>query len=117
MDGLASRPGAITISDVAREARVGESTVSRVLRNQGSVSGKTRARVLETVGRLGYVPNRLAGTLASAGSRLVSIVIPSVTNIVFADVLSGIEATLSEVRPSGGLWRYGLQPGPGGGAH
>jgi LacI family gluconate utilization system Gnt-I transcriptional repressor len=96
LDILTGRPGTITISDVAREARVGESTVSRVLRNQGSVSEKTRARVLCTVDRLGYVPNRLAGTLASTGSRLVAIVIPSVTNAVFADVLSGVEATLSE---------------------
>ncbi len=73
----------ITLADVAREARVGESTVSRVLRSHGSFSEKTRARVEEAVARLGYVPNRIAGTLASTGSRLIGIVIPSLTNIVF----------------------------------
>jgi LacI family gluconate utilization system Gnt-I transcriptional repressor len=45
---------------------------------------------------LGYVPNRIAGTLASAGSRLVAFVIPSLSNIVFADVLRGASGTLEE---------------------
>lgn len=95
MNDFGDRPGAITISDVAREAKVGESTVSRVLRHQGAVSEQTRARVLAAVDRLGYVPNRIAGTLASTDSRLVALVIPSITNIVFADVLSGAEPTLA----------------------
>jgi LacI family gluconate utilization system Gnt-I transcriptional repressor len=41
------------------------------------------------VARLGYVPNRIAGALASAGSRLVAIIIPSLANIVFPDILTG----------------------------
>ena len=85
----------LTISDVARASGVGESTVSRVLRRKGSVSDETRERVLKAVKRLGYVPNRIAGALASVGSKLVALVIPSVTNIVFADVLSGAAPTLT----------------------
>ncbi|MBB3236622.1 LacI family gluconate utilization system Gnt-I transcriptional repressor [Phyllobacterium endophyticum] len=84
----------VTLAQVAKAAGVGESTVSRVLRNHGSYSGKTRERVMTAVERLGYVPNRIAGTLASAGSRLVAFVIPSLSNIVFADVLRGASATL-----------------------
>ncbi|GJD50167.1 HTH-type transcriptional regulator GntR [Methylobacterium crusticola] len=91
-DGAARRP--VTLADVAREARVGESTVSRVLRSHGSYSQKTRAQVEAAVARLGYVPNRIAGTLASTGSRLIGIVIPSLTNIVFPDLLRGATATL-----------------------
>jgi LacI family transcriptional regulator, gluconate utilization system Gnt-I transcriptional repressor len=87
---------AVTLAQVAEAAGVGESTVSRVLRNHGSYSGKTRDRVMTAVERLGYVPNRIAGTLASAGSRLVAFVIPSLSNIVFADVLRGASATLEE---------------------
>ncbi|CAN7735107.1 LacI family DNA-binding transcriptional regulator [Phyllobacterium sp. LjRoot231] len=86
----------VTLAQVAEAAGVGESTVSRVLRNHGSFSGKTRDRVMTAVERLGYVPNRIAGTLASAGSRLVAFVIPSLSNIVFADVLRGASATLEE---------------------
>lgn len=85
---------AVTLAEVAEAAGVGESTVSRVLRNHGSFSRKTRDRVMEAVERLGYVPNRIAGTLASAGSRLVAFVIPSLSNIVFPDVLRGASAIL-----------------------
>ncbi|QND28831.1 LacI family DNA-binding transcriptional regulator [Sinorhizobium meliloti] len=88
----------VTLAEVAEAAGVGESTVSRVLRNHGSFSGKARERVLDAVERLGYVPNRIAGTLASAGSRLVAFVIPSLTNIVFPDVLRGAGAVLEENR-------------------
>ena len=52
----------MTLTDVAREAGVGESTVSRVLRNQGSFSKRAAERVAEAVARLGYVPNRVAGS-------------------------------------------------------
>ncbi|ACA17066.1 transcriptional regulator, LacI family [Methylobacterium sp. 4-46] len=91
-EAVARRP--VTLADVAREARVGESTVSRVLRSHGSFSERTRAQVEAAVARLGYVPNRIAGTLASTGSRLIGIVIPSLTNIVFPDVLRGATGAL-----------------------
>ena len=58
-------PRGITLADVARAAGVSKITASRVLRG-GPVAGETRERVLEVVRRLGYVPNRLAGTLSSA---------------------------------------------------
>lgn len=89
---------AVTLAEVAEAAGVGESTVSRVLRSHGSFSDKTRERVMAAVERLGYVPNRIAGTLASAGSRLVAFVIPSLSNIVFPDVLRGASAVLEENR-------------------
>lgn len=88
----------VTLAEVAEAAGVGESTVSRVLRNHGSFSGKTRDRVMAAVARLGYVPNRIAGTLASTASRLVAFVIPSLSNIVFPDVLRGASAILEENR-------------------
>lgn len=79
----------LTLSDVAREAGVGESTVSRVLRNAGSISQNARERVEAAVARLGYVPNRIAGMLASDGSSLVAIIVPSLSNNVFPKVLAG----------------------------
>ncbi len=88
----------VTLAEVAEAAGVGESTVSRVLRNHGSFSGRTRDRVMAAVERLGYVPNRIAGTLASTGSRLVAFVIPSLSNIVFPDLLRGASAILEENR-------------------
>ncbi|MFT0860631.1 LacI family DNA-binding transcriptional regulator [Ancylobacter sp. G4_0304] len=94
--GPSERRGGITLSDVAREAGVGESTASRVLRRQGSSALETRERVLGAAERLGYVPNRIAGTLASTGSKLVGIIVPSLANIVFPDLLRGADAVLGE---------------------
>ncbi len=88
----------VTLADVASAAGVGESTVSRVLRKHGSFSPKTEARVMEAVARLGYVPNRIAGTLASSGSQLLAVIIPSLANIVFADLLRGLSGLLDETR-------------------
>lgn len=84
----------LTLRDVAQEAGVGESTVSRVLRNHGAVSAETRRRIETAVARLGYVPNRIAGLLASEGSTLVAIIVPSLTNNVFPNVLAGANAAL-----------------------
>lgn len=86
------------LADVARLSGVSEITVSRVMRNKGPIAAATRERVLRAVAETGYVPNRLAGALASSGSALVGVVLPSVSNIVFADVLRGIHAALA---PSG----------------
>ncbi|MFE0756437.1 LacI family DNA-binding transcriptional regulator [Inquilinus sp. NPDC058860] len=100
-------PRGITLADVARAAGVSKITASRVLRG-GPVAGETRERVLEVVRRLGYVPNRLAGTLSSAGSNLVGVIIPSLANIVFPDVLRGVEGVLDAAgyRPVVGVTDY-----------
>jgi LacI family gluconate utilization system Gnt-I transcriptional repressor len=65
------------------------------MRNQDLVANATRDRVMEAVRALGYVPNRIAGSLASLDSRLVGVVIPSLSNIVFPEVLQGINAGLT----------------------
>lgn len=91
----------VKLADVAAEAGLGESTVSRVLRNDGSFSTSAREKVLRAAEKLGYVPNRLASSLASAGSRLVAVVVPSLTNIVFADVLKGVGLALDAARHRG----------------
>jgi LacI family gluconate utilization system Gnt-I transcriptional repressor len=95
-DDAAPHGGVTTLSDVAALAGVGESTVSRVLRNHGSVSARTREKILKAAADLHYVPNRIAGTLASMTSKLVGIVIPSVGNTVVPEVLSGANAVLED---------------------
>jgi LacI family gluconate utilization system Gnt-I transcriptional repressor len=86
------------LADVARVARVSESTVSRVVRDKRPIAEATRQRVLCAIEELGYIPNRAAGSLASAGSTLISVVLPSLSNIVFPEVLHGIHAALSSTR-------------------
>ncbi len=92
---LVNRRSQVTVSDVARRAEVSESTVSRIMRNQDLVTPATREKVMESVRALGYVPNRIAGSLASLDSRLIGVVIPSLSNIVFPEVLQGINAGLA----------------------
>jgi len=91
----------LTLRDVSEASGVSEMTVSRVLRQQGDVSVGTRDRVLAAAKRLGYVPNKIAGALASKRANLVAVIIPSLSNMVFPEVLTGI---------SSGLEGSGLQP-------
>ena len=79
---------------------VSEMTVSRVLRNRGDVSDATRAKVLEAAKELGYVPNKIAGALASQRVNLVAVIIPSLSNLVFPKVLSTISDEPSDERIS-----------------
>jgi LacI family transcriptional regulator, gluconate utilization system Gnt-I transcriptional repressor len=91
----------LTLRDVSDASGVSEMTVSRVLRNRGDVSPVTREKVLKAARLLGYVPNRIAGALASQRVNLVGVVIPSLSNMVFPEVMTGI---------SEGLRGTGLQP-------
>ncbi len=79
-----------TLRDVAVAANVSEMTVSRVLRNTGPVADKTRDKVLKIVDQLGFVPNKIAGSLATSSSNLIAVIVPTLRNQVFTEVLAGI---------------------------
>ena len=79
-----------TLSDVAALADVSPITVSRALRDPEKVSPDARARITRAIAQLGYVPNPAARALASGRTDVVGVIIPSVSNNVFADVLRGI---------------------------
>lgn len=98
----------MTLRDVAEAAGVSEMTVSRVLRQRGDVSEKTRAKVFSAARQLGYVPNKIAGALASNRVNLVGVVIPSLSNMVFPEVLGGVGAVLAEtpLQPVVGATQY-----------
>lgn len=89
-----NRKNRVTVKDVAERAGVGTMTVSRALRAPDSVSEKLRARIEAAVADLGYVPNRLAGGLASSRTRTVPVIIPSLSNAVFPDIVEGISEVL-----------------------
>ncbi|MDX3924232.1 MAG: LacI family DNA-binding transcriptional regulator [Shinella sp.] len=100
-----------TLTEVARLAGVSEITVSRVVRNKGPIAEKTRERVRNAIQSLGYVPNRAAGTLASAASLFIGVILPSMSNIVFPEVLRGIYAGLGDsgYQPLLGVSDYDMQ--------
>ncbi len=98
----------LTLRDVSEASGVSEMTVSRVLRSRGDVSEATRNRVLEAARKLGYVPNKIAGALASQRVNLVGVIIPSLSNMVFPEVLSGISEILedTDLQPVVGVTNY-----------
>jgi LacI family transcriptional regulator, gluconate utilization system Gnt-I transcriptional repressor len=98
----------LTLRDVSEASGVSEMTVSRVLRSRGDVSDATRERVLHAARTLGYVPNKIAGALASQRVNLVGVIIPSLSNMVFPEVMTGISETLEDtgLQPVVGVTNY-----------
>jgi LacI family gluconate utilization system Gnt-I transcriptional repressor len=88
--------GRPTLSDVARRAGVGAITVSRALREPERVSPDLRAQINAAIDELGYVPDRNARALASASADVVAVLVPSLTNAVFAEVVRGIYDGLAD---------------------
>ncbi|RUZ15259.1 LacI family DNA-binding transcriptional regulator [Mesorhizobium sp. M7A.F.Ca.CA.002.15.1.1] len=87
--------GRPTIADVARKAGVGAITVSRALREPERVSEELRRQIQAAVDELGYVPDPNARALASARAEGFGVLVPSLTNNVFAEVVRGIYDSLS----------------------
>lgn len=75
-----------TLADVARVAGVSPITVSRALNQPQLVRPNTVAKVQAAVAQTGYVKNMMAGALASARSKLVSLVLPTISTPIFADM-------------------------------
>ena len=77
--------GRARITDVAKLAGVAPITVSRALNAPDSVAGDTLQRVRQAIDRIGYVPNMLAGGLASSCSHLIAAVVPTIASPVFQE--------------------------------
>ena len=90
------RSGGITLSDVAKVAGVSPITASRALNTPGVVSPHTLKKVRDAVERTGYVPNMLAGGLASSRSRLVAALVPTIAGPVFLETVQALTEALAE---------------------
>src|SRR5258708_32534390 len=86
--------GSLTLTDVARMAGVSPITVSRALNNPGQLTPETLSIVQQAVARTGYVPNRIAGGLASSRSRLVAALVPTIASPVFLETLQALTDAL-----------------------
>lgn len=83
-----------TIHDLAREAGVSKTTVSRVLNGSPDVAAETRSRVLEAIDTLGYQVNLAARALRTSRTSLVGLLVP-VLNEVFSEIASQLDRELS----------------------
>lgn len=84
----------VTMRDVAKRARVSQSTVSRVLSGTSDtipIGEKTRARVLQAVAELGYQPNLHAGSLRGQKTRMVAIMVADITNPFYHPIIRAVQ--------------------------
>ncbi|MCL6585482.1 MAG: LacI family transcriptional regulator [Anoxybacillus sp.] len=81
----------VTIYDVAKEAGVSISTVSRVINNTGRISDKTRKKVLKVMEALHYQPSMVASALTGKRTRTIGLIIPDVANPFFAEIARKVE--------------------------
>ena len=88
------------MAEVSRLAGVSQVTVSRALSAPEKVSPETLQRIHDAIERTGYVPNAVAGALASSKSNLIAALVPSVTNIVYSSMLHAF----SDI-----MWGHGYQ--------
>jgi LacI family transcriptional regulator len=84
----------VTIFDVADEAGVSYSTVSRVINNKDHVSPEKRERVLRAMAQLGYVANEQARSLAGGASRVVGLLVDSLITSYMDEIIRGIDEAL-----------------------
>ena len=85
-----------TIKDVAREAGVSASTVSRALADNDAISDETKERVAAAAEKLGYTPNTAARCLRSETSGIIGIVVPDISGEFYAACASSVFHTARE---------------------
>ena len=90
MDGL-SLLNMIRLKDIAREAGVSVMTVSKALRDAPDIAARTKLRIGELAGRMGYTPNLGARSLRIQETKLLGLVIPATTDPIFARIVMAIE--------------------------
>ena len=88
----------VSIEDIARAAGVSHSTVSRALRNSSLISPDVRTRIQHLAGEMGYTPNALAQSLQTHRSHTFGLVVTSIADPFFTDVVRGVEEM---ARPAG----------------
>lgn len=100
----------ITINDVAREANVSITTVSRVLNDNYPVKKETKERVQEAIDRLNYKPNVMARSLITRKTSVIGIVVPGITNLFFPTIVEAIEEHIKKSGYSISLCNTGGNP-------
>jgi LacI family transcriptional regulator, galactose operon repressor len=82
-----------TLKELAKLLNISVSTVSKALNDSHEISENTRKRVKELATKLNYKPNRIAQQLKTNKTKTIGVILPTVTNPFFAEVLHGIETT------------------------
>ena len=91
----------VTIHDIAHEANVSISTVSRVINNTKEVSPELRKRVFDTIEKHDFKPNLIARSLVTRKTGMIAIIVPNISNTIFGALTKGIESVCQQ-------WNYTL---------
>ncbi len=94
-EGAAPQTSRATSYDVAMEAGVSQSAVSRCFQPGASISSKMRTRVMRAAKKLGYSPNAIARSLITRRSNQIAVIISNLTNLYYPEVLAEISAIAS----------------------
>ncbi|WP_299520449.1 LacI family DNA-binding transcriptional regulator [Winogradskyella sp.] len=82
-----------TLKELAKLLNISVSTVSKALNDSHEISENTKKRVIELADKLNYKPNRIAQQLKTNKTKIIGVILPTVTNPFFAQVLHGIETS------------------------
>jgi LacI family transcriptional regulator len=82
--------GTVTINDIARLAGVSKATVSRVINQKPDVDSETRLKILRIMDEQGFVPSITAAGLAGGRTRLIGVLVPSLTWPLIPQIMRGI---------------------------
>ena len=86
----------VTIQEVAKKANVSVATVSRVMNGNYPVKEETKEAVLKAIEELNYIPNMQARELTKQKSTTIGVVVPSLSNMFFPEVVNGIDNHLKK---------------------
>jgi LacI family transcriptional regulator len=86
----------ITIQDVAKEAGVSVSTVSRVLNDKDDVAPETYERIQSVIQRLGYTSSLAARSMRSRQTNVIGLIVPNVADSFSIEVMKGVNRAIAE---------------------
>lgn len=96
MAHLRSRKGAPGLVEVAARAGVSPATVSRFFNSPDVVKPETKARISEAAADLGYIRDRMAGTLHNRFSGTIGLIVPTIDNAIFAELIEAFAERLRD---------------------
>jgi LacI family transcriptional regulator len=92
----AGAPSIVTLRDIAAATGFTMNTVSRALKGKSDISERTRRLIQHEARRMGYIPNALAASLRSGKTKTISVIIPDISDPLFAILVRDIEAKLKQ---------------------
>lgn len=88
--------GKVTLRDIAKQAGVSKSAVSKALHGAPDIGDETRNRILEIVESMGYSPSNMARSLRTGRTHLLGVLVPNSANVYYSAILQGIESTVKK---------------------